>query len=107
MSSFPRRVVNQKDLHFFVLIGGEIWWTTQHNVDPDRPLQSYLGKVSILFMGGNLMSYKQEDFMRIYQASLPYTNDLEWAEFFEVYPMFVRSLQFEFSGELENPTHNF
>ena len=45
------------------------------------------------------MSYKQEDFMRIYQASLPYTNDLEWAEFFEVYPMFVRSPQFEFSGE--------
>jgi hypothetical protein len=104
MPSIPRAPIIKKTLYFFTLLGGEIWWTMNQMQDPDRPVESFLGEIDLLFHAKNLVSYDNDVFLKIYQASVQHSDIQDWADFFEVYPMFVRSLRFEFSDELENPT---
>jgi hypothetical protein len=72
--------------------------------DPDRPVESFLGEIDLLFHAKNLVSYNNDAFLKIYQASVQHSDIQDWVDFFEIYPMFVRSPRFEFSGEPENPT---
>lgn len=95
--SIPRPPTVAKTLSFFVLMGGEIWWTTSAMQDHERPVHSYLGNVNMIFHAKNLITYDVAAFLEVYRASLPHTTLKDWEDFFEVYPMFVKDIKFELS----------